>query len=282
MLVGMAFIWGVNYVVVKFATRHFEPLVFNALRIGLAAVVLGALAVALREHAPSRRDALGLALLGIIGHGVYQVCFVEGVAHTNAGTAALIFAATPAFIGVVGRIVGTERPARRAWAGIALQLLGMACVVAGSAASAGSAVGSALLGPALILGACASWAVYSVLLKPYAARVHPIQLAAWTLVGGVAVYAVIAVPGLLRFDPGELPPSAWGAVAYSGIGALVVAYLFYYRGVRVLGPVKTSMFANLQPIITLVVAYFAFGEVPAPIQFGGAALITGGLLVSRG
>ena len=280
LLVGMALIWGVNYSVVKLATRYFEPLVFNAIRIGLAALILGAIAVVMREHPPSRRDVLRLALLGVIGHGIYQVGFVEGVARTNAGTAALIFAASPAFIGIVGRLLGTEHPGRRAWIGIGLQLAGMTGVVLGSAVQHAGAPTS-VTGAIIILGACAAWAVYSVLLKPYAARVHPIHLAAWTLVGGVGVYALIAVPGLARLDVAALPSIAWGAVLYSGVGALVVAYLFYYRGVRTIGPVKTAMFSNLQPIIALVVAYFVFHEMPTPVQLGGAGLIMGGLLVSR-
>lgn len=282
LLVCMALIWGVNYSVVKLATRYFEPLVFNAARIGLAAVVLGALAWRVREHAPSRRDAARLALLGVLGHGVYQVGFVEGVARTTTGTAALIFAASPAFMGIVGRVLGVEHPTRRAWLGIGLQLAGMAGVVLGSTGGGGTpAAGNTLAGEAWILLACAAWAFYGVLLKQYSSRVHPVQLAAWTLVGGVAVYAVVAAPGLARLDAAALPPIAWGAVVYSGVGAMVLGYLFYYRGVRVIGPVKTAMFSNLQPIIALVVAYLAFREVPTAPQLGGAVLIMSGLLVSR-
>jgi len=279
MLVGMALAWGINYSVVKVATHHFEPLVFNAIRIALAFVVLGAMAYGLRDHLPSWSDRRRLAALGVLGHGVYQVGFVEGVARSMVGTAALVFAASPAFIGIVGRMLGTEHPSRRAWIGIALQLAGMVGVVLGGA-SAAAGEGS-LAGTLFILGACAAWAFYSALLKKYAERVHPVQLAAWTLVGGVAVYAVVAFPGLLRLDASTLPPVAWAAALYSGIVALVVGYLFYYRGVRVLGPVKTAMFSNLQPIIALVVAFFVFHEVPTPLQLGGAAVIMTGLVVSR-
>jgi hypothetical protein len=52
LLVCMALIWGVNYSVVKYATRWFDPLVFNSLRIAVAMTVLVAMVVALREHTP--------------------------------------------------------------------------------------------------------------------------------------------------------------------------------------------------------------------------------------
>ena len=43
----------------------------------------------MRERWPSRRDALALLALGVLGNCVYQVLFIEGMARTGAGTAAL-------------------------------------------------------------------------------------------------------------------------------------------------------------------------------------------------
>jgi drug/metabolite transporter (DMT)-like permease len=244
--------------------------------------VLGAIACGLREHMPTWRVARRLIVLGLLGNGLYQVAWIEGLARINAGTAALIFAATPAFIGIVGRALGVEHPTRKAWIGIGLQLVGMSGVVLGSAAEAArSAARGSLLGLVLILAAAMAWAFYSTLLKKHAQRVHPVQLSAWTLFGGALVYAVVGLPGLIRLDAGAVPTVAWAAVLGSGTGALVVAYLFYYRGMRVIGPVKTAMFSNLQPIVALVVAYFVLHEVPTPLQLGGATLIMSGLLVSR-
>lgn len=282
LLVLMALVWGVNFSVVKVGTVHFEPLAFNALRLLLAAAVLGAVAVARRARAPTRADALRLVALGALGNGLYQICFVEGVARATASTAALVMAASPAFIGIFGRLLGVERLSRGAWVGVGLQLLGMLGVVFGSATQAaapGAAAG--VLGPALILAAAVAWACYAVLLKPFAARVDPWQLAAWTLLGGVATLVPFAVPGLLRFDPAAVPPAGWGAVLYSGLVALVVGYMFYYRGVRVVGPVRTAMFSNLQPLVALAVAALTLGERPGPWQLAGAACIAAGLAAGR-
>jgi drug/metabolite transporter (DMT)-like permease len=99
--------------------------------------------------------------------------------------------------------------------------------------------------------------------------------------GGVGVLLVVGAPALARTSLAAVTPGAWGAVVYSGIVALVIAYMFYYRGVRVLGPTRTAMFANLQPLIALAVAYLTLGEAPTAVQLGGAAAIMVGLLVSR-
>jgi drug/metabolite transporter (DMT)-like permease len=282
LLVATAVIWGVNYSVVKFGARYLTPLGFSALRVGLATVVLGALAWGVRREGPTRADAVKLVLLGVLGHGVYQIAFVEGLHRTTAGTAALILAASPAFIGIVGRLLGVEHPDRRAWTGIAFQLAGMVGVVLGTTAQhTNAATAAAGVGVVLLLAGAISWAFFSVLLKSFADRVHPFHLSAFTLAGGLVVLGALGVPSLVRLDYASVPPIAWWAVLYSGIGALVIAYLFYYRGVRVLGPVKTAMFSNLQPIIALIFAYFVAHELPTPLQFGGAGLIMAGLLVSR-
>jgi drug/metabolite transporter (DMT)-like permease len=80
---------------------------------------------------------------------------------------------------------------------------------------------------------------------------------------------------------GAIDGPVWSAIIYSGIGALVIANLFWFRGVRVLGPTHTAMFSNIQPAIALAVAWVALGEVPTIWQLVGAATIMGGLLISR-
>jgi hypothetical protein len=93
-LLLMAVIWGINFSVLKYATGAFLPLAFNSVRLLLGTVVITAIAlVATRGQPwPSRPAALTLLGLGVLGNGVYQVLFVEGVARTQAGTASLVLA----------------------------------------------------------------------------------------------------------------------------------------------------------------------------------------------
>ena len=68
---------------------------------------------------------------------------------------------------------------------------------------------------------------------------------------------------------------------FSGLGGLVIAYLFWYRGVRVLGPTRTAMYSNLQPVFALAVAWLALHEIPTVGQGLGAAAIIAGVLLTR-
>src|SRR5579862_490295 len=69
----MALIWGVNFVVVKFATTKLPPLAFNAVRVSLAAMALLIIAAFGRGPWPTRRQPASLIGLGVLGNGIYQV-----------------------------------------------------------------------------------------------------------------------------------------------------------------------------------------------------------------
>jgi drug/metabolite transporter (DMT)-like permease len=274
----------VNFTVVKFGTQSFAPLAFNASRMLLAAVALVVASVLIARPWPSRRDMLSLAGLGVLGNGIYQVLFVEGIARTRAGDAALVIAASPALIALVGRLVGVERVTRRQLMGIALSIAGIAFVVFGGTGTGGSGTAggrTALLGDLLILAASLCWAFFTVFLKPYTERVDGVQLSALTMIGGTIPILLVAGPALAATPWGSVGIGGWSAVIYSGLLSLCVAYLFWYRGIRVIGPTRTAMYSNLQPVIALLVAWPTLGERPTLVQVAGMAAIMGGILLTR-
>ena len=279
MLVSMALLWGVNFSVVKFGTDVMSPLAFNGTRMALAAVALSAVAATMRGRWPSAELTSRLLLLGVLGNGVYQYLFVEGIARTRAGNAALMLAATPAFVALIGRLLGVERIGWRGIAGIAVSVAGIGLIVASTAQ--GTASQTSVAGDLLVLGACLSWALYTVLLKPFTHEVDGVVLSAITMVGGTVPLLIVAAPALAAVGWGALTWPAMGAIVYSGLGALVLAYLFWYRGVRTLGPTRTATYANLQPVIALLVAWLTLGETPTAFQVAGVVLILGGVLMTR-
>jgi drug/metabolite transporter (DMT)-like permease len=274
----MALIWGVNFVVVKFATGVLPPLPFNAVRVSLAAVTLMLIASLRHNPWPDRKRTLVLLALGVLGNGVYQMLFINGVSLTRAGDASLLIAATPAFIALIGRIRGVERIGGKGWFGILLSILGIGLV---SGAAALAQTSSALLGDFLIHCGALCWAFYTVLLKPYMQDVDGVKLSALTMVGGALALDLYAWRAVIATPWSAAPPAAWGAMAFSGLGALVIAYLFWYRGVRIIGPTRTAMYSNLQPVFAVLVAWMVLGEVPTAWQGIGAASIMSGLVLAR-
>lgn len=278
LLVVMAVIWGVNFSVVKYGTQVMEPLAYNALRMSIGCAVLMVFALWRPGMRATTRDRLQLMALGVLGHCLYQVLFINGIARTRAGTASLVVAASPAVVALVARAYGHEKLPLRAVVGIALSITGVVLVLGGTISADGA---SHLVGDLMILAAVVAWAFYTTLLLPFTKRVDALRLAAWTLLGGVIPLVVIAAPALLRTEWGAVTPLTWSAVLYSGLMAMVVAYLLWYRGVKEIGATRTAMFGNLQPIVAILVAWVALAEVPTAFQGAGAATVIGGLYLSR-
>jgi drug/metabolite transporter (DMT)-like permease len=275
----MTTIWAVNFSITKYASSVFEPRAFAGLRVTLAALVLIAVLLVTRAKLPPKADLLKLLGIGVLGHGVYQVLFIEGLSRTRAGNAALIIAATPAVIALAGRYSRIEHLRRRTLVGVVLSFLGVAAIVVGSATSA---IGnSSLVGTLLICLCVLIWTVFTLALQPYAVTLNPVVLATATLVGGTIPLLIFSGPALARTAWEAIPSKVWPAIFYSSVMAMVVAYLFWYRGVREIGPTRTALYANIQPIIALIVAWLTLGEVPTVLQWIGAGTIVSGVFASR-
>ena len=280
LLASMALIWSINFSVIKYGTRFVEPLAYNGARIVLGAgAALFVLALWRRRERAVTPYRLRLFLLGMLGNGLYQFFFIEGLARTRVATAVLLMASTPAAIALLGRTRGVERIALRGWLGIALQLSGVAVLLIGTGAASTGA--DSMAGALLILAAVCSWAVFGVALKPVSAHASWVEVTAYTLAGGAMVSAVLGAPAIARASWDAAPFALWPAIAYSGIMALVVATAFWYLGLKRLGPTRTSMYSNLQPLFAMTIAWIALGEVPTQWQGIGAVLIMAGLLLAR-
>ena len=277
----MALIWGVNYSVIKYGTGVVPALAYNSVRVFLGAIALIIIALIWGGTPPSRRDALTILALGALGNGVYQIFFAEGISRTRAGEAALVVGASPALMALIGRLARVERVSGRGIAGIALSIFGVGLVVLGRAASGSASQGGSLTGDLLVLCGSVCWAVYTILLIPYTKRLSGWYILALSMAGGSLVLLVVGAPAILSVDWTTLAPRTWLAVFYSGFGALVLAYVLWYRGVKVLGPTRTALFANLQTLIALLVAWATLHEQPTVWQVVGAITILGGAFLTR-
>ena len=279
LLLLMALIWGVNFSVVKFGTTVFSPLAFTGLRVILAAIVLLGISAARRKPWPRRNEIFALMGLGMLGNGLYQIFFVEGISRTNVGNAALIVAAAPAFIAIASRLGGVERVHKRVLGGIGLSLAGVALVVFGSARSPQG--DTTLFGTLLVFAGTLCWTAFTVLLQPYARRIDAIQLSSFTMLGGCIPMLIVTPRALMATDWSRVGLPAWAAIFYASVISMGVAYLFWYRGLRVLGATRTAVYGNLQPVIAIAVAWIFLGEPATAWQGVGTATIMTGLFLTR-
>ena len=280
-VVLMALIWGINYSVIKYGTSAMQPVAFNGVRVAIAALALLVIAVAWGGPAPARRDVLALLALGVLGNGIYQLLFSEGIARTRAGEAALVVGGSPALIALLGRAAGVETTSRRGIIGIGLSIFGVGLIVLARANVGSGPHGGSLLGDLLVLIGSICWAVYTILLVPYTRRLSGFWVIALSMLGGSVVLVAVGATAIASVNWAAVSATVWAAMLYGGLGGLVIAYILWYRGVKVLGPTRTALFANLQPFIALMVAWITLGETPTAWQMIGAVTIVGGVVLTR-
>lgn len=280
-LVAMAVIWGVNFSVIKVALTELTPLAFNAIRFPLAALVLFLM---LRRHGPlelpERSDVPRIIALGLIGNVGYQLLFIHGLDLTYAGNAALVLSTTPVWTLVLATLIGLERHGGLVWMGVFGALLGMVFVVLGGGQEVGLG-GGVRTGDLLVVGSAAVWAVYTVGLQDLTRRYGALSVTTWTLGVGAVGLMLIGAPQVMQTSLTSLSVTAWVGVFYAGVMSIAVAYLLWYRGVEHIGSSRTAAFSNLVPVVALVVAWLWLGEQPTGVQLGGAAVIIGGVWLTR-
>jgi len=72
--------------------------------------------------------------------------------------------------------------------------------------------------------------------------------------------------------------AGWLKVSGSGI-MVTFAYITFFAGMEIIGPVKASMIMNIEPVLTIVLAAISLGERLSNIQLFGAVLVIGGIVL---
>jgi drug/metabolite transporter (DMT)-like permease len=278
-MLAVVLIWGGNFSFMKMALGEMPGLAFAGLRFAMATVILLAVLQWREGSIGAPREAWWpLVWMGVLSNTLYQAFFMYGLEHTSVANASLIVATTPLIVALLGAATGIEALRRPVVTGGLLGFSGVTLILAGKGAALGI---DRLAGDAAVFGAVLCWAVFTLGVRALRVPISTLRLTALTMLTGT--------PGLLLLGGGDLRTLAWRSlsgrawtgVAYSTLLAIVVAYVMWNNGVRVVGSARTAIFNSAIPLVAMLVAWPLLGEHPRAIQIGGAALIVGGVLLSR-
>jgi len=279
-------IWGANFPILKWALAAMPPHVMNIFRFTVSALVLGGL-YAWRQRgstasffAPMRSHGRQIIILGLLGYGVYQVCFIVGIDNTTSGSAALIMASAPLWTALQSRLSGYERLHPRAWIGLLLSLGGTGLVVAAGAAG-GNVGGGSLFGNLMMLAAAAFWGAYTSYNKSV---VHDVSPTGATLMGvlvAMPVLLAISGPYWSAVQWQQVDVWVWIAIVFSGGLSTGLAIAVWNTAVKNVGASNTAVYGNLVPLVALIGGAAFLGEPVTAYQLVGGALIISGVVLVR-
>jgi drug/metabolite transporter (DMT)-like permease len=277
MLLSAIGLWALNLTVSRYILTHgFQPLAYSVVRYGLASLVFIGITLVTERSLRMRRRDLVVVVAAAIVVWINQIGFVYALKTTSASVIALILAATPVFVALIGLALGREVLPRRFWIGASLSFAGVGLVALGAGTELNGDVGGILLG---ILTA-ATWAVYTILIAPLMQWYSPSRVSALVL---SLSWVGIALTGLpqTRSQDWQLGWQVWVLLVFATLGPLVVTNILWFKSLDKIGPSRATLATNLQPFVAAVFAVILLGESISAVQIVGGLLIGAGVLAAR-
>lgn len=273
-----ALCWAGNAIVARGARELVPPVALAFWRWSIALVLILPFAW---PHLRRDKDVILanpriLILLGLLGIGTFNTLLYTGLQDTTALNAMLVQSAQPALILLIGAAIMGDRPGWRQFCGAAIALAGVVTIIGRGDPSIlwhlRLNTGDLIIGVAVIF-----WSLYSVMLRRRP-PLHPLSLFAVTLLIGILVIAPFYVWEMLSDQRIIAQFDSWLAIGYVSIFPSLVAYLFFNRGVELIGSVSTGMYMNVLPLLGAGLAILLLGEELSLFHVAGMALILGGIL----
>lgn len=272
--------WSGNFIAGRFVAGSIPPLLLNALRWTEAFILLVPLLTVVEglkmraTIAEGWRIIILLALTGVVG---FNGLVYTGLTMTTATRGALINAIIPLATAILAFLMLGEPITFRQAMGIALSFGGVSVAVTNGNLS--SVLRSGLnLGDLLMLGSSVVWGLYTIWGRQAMKRMSPLRATTFAVMFGLPISWLVA---LLPVGKPTIHLSApvLLAVLYVGSMTSVVAFLFWYIGVKRMGVNRSSPYINLLPVFTVVLAILFLGETMAPAEIlGGVAVLAGVVL----
>lgn len=281
-LVAIVLLWASYPATAKLALPDFPPFFLAAARATLASSFLVwtlARSGAEASRGVSPRAARIFAVLGLAGiWGSMQFSYVAYY-YTTAGNAVILQAASPVMVALAARWYLRERLRPVQWAGVGVSAFGVLLIVTGGRLAA-LRFEELRGGDFLTLATLVGWSTYTVYGKRVLGTLSPALATTGAYVAGTCMIlptALVAAP--LYPAPRLASLTGWTVVLYQGVlGA--VAHVWWYRAVEVVGPSRSAVFMNLQPLLGIALAAALLGEPIGLWQILGTACVLAGVALT--
>jgi len=273
--------WGVNVGLGRYIVGTVPPVALAQLRwTGAALILLPFAWPHLKRDWPAFRGKWWLVLVAsFTGIAFYNTATYYGLQYTEAINGLLAQSMAPLLIGLWSYLFFRDRLTRNQLAGIVLSFFGVAAIIArGDPAALPHLRFNA--GDVWILTAIALWAMYSSLLR-LRPDVHWLSFLAITIiVGQFMIMPAYAVELWAGYGIHWSPAAIW-VIAYVVVVPSILAYLFYNRGVELIGANRSGPFFHLIAVFGSIFAIAFLGERPQWFHGVGYALIILGIVVAQ-
>ena len=282
-LIFATLFWSGNFIVGKFATLYeVPPMSLNVLRWISVWIIL--LPFTYKEILGNlvyiKKKILVIGFMGVITISLFNSVVYYALNYTQIINAVLVLAAIPAATIFLSSMMKIEKTNLFQILGLVLSIIGIGAIISNGEVERILSL-SFNKGDLWMIVCVLSWSLYTTLLKK-----NKFKFSQFTL-----IQLMVSV-GLLFLIPQYFYEQSIGLeVRYNKAFFLILfyvvmfpaiaAYYFWQKGIEIIGPNRSSMFIQLMPLFSAVMAIIIFDEKFELYHFAGAAFVVSGIYLSN-
>lgn len=241
------------------------------LRFGISASFMTVILLLRKEHFPRGRILAQLVGMGALGYVGQSFLYLTAINYASAGLVALLLYLYPFFVAALSIIFLREKIT-------SIKIIALALALTGTALTVGPVSGQ-LIGALMAIAAALIYSIYIIVGTNVMKHVTAVQSSTVIFASAGVVY------GLLTFANGaHFPASNSGWLAMLGIIVIstIIPVVTFLAGLERVGPTNAAMLSTLEPIVTVLLAAWLFGERLLPIVLlGGGLILAAVILLTR-
>ncbi len=251
--------WGLTYVWTSIVKDYYNPVTIITLRLLISVIILG-IYLSLRRKWTKihRRDYPMFLYFSFFNPFLYFLAETYGVKYTSPTISAIFITAIPVFTPLYAYFKINERISKLNIIGLLISFFGILFMLINKEVSL-SAKPEGVIALSI---AVASAVIFSVMLKKLSEKYGAVQIiTVQNFIGMIYLLPLFFIFEWNDFISIEVPLNViYSLFALSFFGSSL-AFIFYTIGTRELGVSKTSLLANMIPVITAIFSYYMLGEV---------------------
>ncbi|HGD4236373.1 TPA: DMT family transporter, partial [Streptococcus agalactiae] len=265
--------WGISGISGQYLMSHGVHVnLLTSLRLLITGIFLLSLARSKqKEHLVAAwkqpKFLMQVLLFSIFGLVLNQYAFLRAIHLTNAGTATVLQYMAPILILSIVCILNRQRPTSFEIIAIAMAILGTYMI-----ATHGK-LGSLAITPKGLMWGLGSAITYSIYILLPVKLIHEwgstIVIGSGMFIGGI-LFSLVT-----KAWQYPLQINVMSILAYIGIIGIgtIFAYTFFLKGVSIVGAVKGSLLASVEPVSSVFLTVLVLGEIFYPIDLLGMLFI---------
>ena len=283
LLVFATFCWSGNFIVGKFAyLNEVPPLSLNFFRWISVWIIL--IPFTYKEIYNNwnyiKKNLLAISFMGIMTISIFNSVVYFALNYTQVINVALVLAAIPAVTIIMSSLMKVDKTNIFQLIGLFFSIIGISAIISNADINKILSL-SFNKGDLWMLVCVMCWSLYSTLLKK-----HSFKFSQFTLIQLMVSVGIIFLIPQFFYEKSigletNFNTSFFIILFYVVMFPALAAYYCWQKGIEIVGPNRATMFIQLMPLLSAVLAILIFREKFELYHFIGASFILSGIYLSN-